>query len=108
MKIGHFSLLHTSDGLPTSDVEELDLDVALGGYSDTTKVSWWKKRFPNRKLVVRQPVCRVFLPSPRRHFVAIPQTPLVRIEHPPNESVIATDQSLENQLDTGAVNLAEK
>ncbi|CAL8103036.1 unnamed protein product [Calicophoron daubneyi] len=64
-----------------TEENELQLDPHLMGQKEEDKVPWWK-RYPDRRLVVRQPYCTACLAPHRKHFVAISDKPLIRIEEP--------------------------
>ncbi|VDP22236.1 unnamed protein product [Schistosoma margrebowiei] len=62
-------------------------ELQLGGEFKTTEIQkeksigWWK-RYPNRKLIIRQPLCLMCLPSSRKYFISKPNLPCFSIQNP--------------------------
>ncbi|KAH9592677.1 Cyclic nucleotide-gated cation channel beta-3 [Schistosoma haematobium] len=62
-------------------------ELQLGGEFKTTEIQkeksigWWK-RYPNRKLIIRQPLCLTCLPSSRKYFISKPNLPCFSIQNP--------------------------
>ncbi|CAH8596638.1 unnamed protein product [Schistosoma turkestanicum] len=66
-----------------SDEKELQLDgeFKMAEIPEEKPAGWWK-RYPNRKLIIRQPLCLACIPSNRKYFISKPDLPCFSIQNP--------------------------
>ncbi|TPP58006.1 Cyclic nucleotide gated cation channel [Fasciola gigantica] len=64
-----------------SKTEEGELQLDVTGPDPSTKRAPWWQRYPNRRLVIRQPLCTACVAPHRKHFMAESDKPLVRVEN---------------------------
>ncbi|KAH8867990.1 Cyclic nucleotide-gated cation channel beta-3 [Schistosoma japonicum] len=69
-----------------SDEKELHLNSEFAATESRKEkpIGWWKK-YPNRKLIIRQPLCLACLPSSRKYFISKPDLPCLSIQSPEDE-----------------------
>ncbi|VDP65857.1 unnamed protein product [Echinostoma caproni] len=64
--------------LSKTEANELRIDVAGTG-TEEARPPWWR-RYPNRRLVLRQPFCTACLAPHRKHFITLSDKPIIRVE----------------------------